>query len=193
MDEDWLYDNTGQKLDIIYRLYPTEWMIEDKDVSSNKRLWDYFEPLAALNKVLLINPASSFTLQNKALLAFITMLGEDFFASNNLTGFSHFLPTFIERSQIEEPFVAKPTFGREGKEVKIYKDGSKSAYNQSHEYADLMDIYQKYVDLPEIQLDGDNYTLQMSCFLVNGIPTGVSARIGDMVIGNTSKFLPIGY
>ncbi|MBD2094069.1 glutathionylspermidine synthase family protein [Trichocoleus sp. FACHB-591] len=193
MDEDGIYDNTGKKLDIIYRLYPTEWMIEDKDPNSNCNLWDYFEPLAAFNKVLLINPVSSFILQNKALLALITMLGEDFFESNDLTGFSHFLPTFIEKTQIVEPFVAKPTFGREGKEVKIYKDGNKSAYNQSHEYADLMDVYQEYVDLPKIQLEGDIYTLQISCFLVNGIPTGVSSRIGDMVIGNTSRFLPIGY
>ena len=46
--------------------------------------------------------------------------------------------------------------------------------------------------MPEIMLGNQTYTLQFSCFLVNGIPTGVGARIGDRVISNTSSFLPIG-
>ncbi|MDB9372329.1 glutathionylspermidine synthase family protein [Nodularia sphaerocarpa] len=193
MDEEYVYDQVDRKVDIIYRLYPTEWMVEDKDPNLDVSLWDYLEPLIDSKKVALINPISSFVIQNKALMALITEVGLDYFGKNNATGYSHFIPTFLDESEISYPFVSKPTWGREGKEVAIFKKPGDMINNPSPDYSELMKIYQQYVDLPLINLEEDTYTLQLSCFLINGIPTGVGARIGKDLITNTSKFLPIGY
>jgi len=189
MDEWQVYDQMDRPVDIIYRLYPTEWMVEDKDPNLGISLWDYLEPLVKFKKVALINPISSFVIQNKALMALITELKLD----HNVTGYSHFLPTFMNRNYISYPFVSKPTWGREGKEVAIFKQEGDMINNPSAEYSHLVKVYQKYVDLPLINIQEDRYILQLSCFLINGIPTGIGARIGKDLITNTSKFLPIGY
>ncbi|MBC1259308.1 glutathionylspermidine synthase family protein, partial [Trichormus variabilis] len=193
MDEQYVYDHIDRKVDIIYRLYPTEWMVEDKDPNLGVSLWDYLEPLVYDKKVALINPLSSFIIQNKALMALITELGLDNSLKNSQSGYSHFLPTFMKDSHISYPFVSKPTWGREGKEVEIFKSEISLINNPSPDYSHLYKVYQQYVDMPLIKMEEDTYTLQLSCFLINGIPEGVGARIGKDLITNTSKFLPIGY
>ncbi|MFS0518479.1 glutathionylspermidine synthase family protein [Nostoc sp. UIC 10607] len=193
MDEDGCYDHRGEAVDIIYRIYPTEWMVEDKDPKFGVSLWDYFEPLVYSRKLALINPVSAFVMQNKALMALITELGFDFFSQNNLAGFEHFLPTFMEQDKINPPLVSKPTWGREGREVKVIKSNQEIACNPDPEYAYFAKVYQKYADLPIIKVEGEEYRLQLSCFLINGVAEGVAARIGKDVINNNSKFLPIGF
>lgn len=121
MDEDGCYDHRGEAVDIIYRIYPTEWMVEDKDPKFGVSLWDYFEPLVYSRKLALINPVSAFVMQNKALMALITELGFDFFSQNNLAGFEHFLPTFMEQDKINPPLVSKPTWGEKGEKLKLLK------------------------------------------------------------------------
>ncbi|WP_066425130.1 glutathionylspermidine synthase family protein [Anabaena sp. 4-3] len=192
MDEDGCYDHRGDTVDILYRIYPTEWMVEDKDPQCGVNLWDYFEPLVYSRKLALINPVSAFVMQNKALMALITQLGSDFFIQKNLLGFAHFLPTFMEREQINPPLVAKPTWGREGREVEVIKSNGEIARNPDPEYAGFAKVYQKYVDLPLIKVEEEEYKLQLSCFLINGVAEGVAARIGKDVINNHSKFMPIG-
>ncbi|BAZ18916.1 glutathionylspermidine synthase-like protein (plasmid) [Calothrix sp. NIES-4071] len=193
MDEHYCYDDTGEIVDVVYRIYPTEWMVEDEDPNSGVSLWDYFEPLVYARKVALINPVSSFVLQNKALMALITELGSDFFSNDGLVDFSHFLPTFMVPDQIKPPYVAKPTWGREGREVEIVKGASEVVTNPDPEYTHYAKVYQQYVDLPCAYVEGNEYKLQLSCFLINGIPEGVAARIGRDVISNNSKFIPVGY
>jgi glutathionylspermidine synthase len=194
MDEHGVYDQTGEPVDLIYRLYPTEWMVEDCDPSSGIRLWDYLEPLVFERKVALINPISSFVLQNKALLALITEKWSDQI-EHPLSAIvhRHFLAAAMTPDAMSVPYVGKPTFGREGWEVEIVKASGSLLYNASSEYATFPKLYQKYVDLPTIQIAGKASTLQLSCFLINGIAAGISARVGDVVIGNMSKFLPVCY
>lgn len=193
MDDKRIYDRADRPVDIIYRLYPTEWMVEDKDPNLGVSLWDYLEPLVFSRKAALINPISSFVIQNKSLMALITQLGLKFFGEGSLTVCSHFLPTFITESKIRPPFVSKPTWGREGKEIKIFKTKKEVIYNPSAEYSNLPKVYQKYVDLPTVNVEGKTYNLQFSCFLINGIAVGVAARVGEKILNNTSIFLPIGY
>ncbi len=192
MDEDGIYDQTGEPVDLIYRVYPTEWMIEDADPVSGIGLWDYLEPLVFDRKVALINPISSFVLQNKAVLALITEAwGNQIDHPLSAIVQQHFLPTAMTPDSISVPYVGKPTFGREGQEVEIVKEAGAVLYNASAEYAVFPKIYQKYVDLPTVELEGELATLQLSCFLMNGVAAGISARVGDAVIGNLSKFLPV--
>ncbi|MCY6494256.1 glutathionylspermidine synthase family protein [Leptolyngbya sp. GGD] len=194
MDEDGIYDQAGEPVDLIYRVYPTEWMVEDCDPTSGVRLWDYLKPLVFERKVALINPISSFVLQNKALLALITDVWSNQI-DHPLSSIvhRHFLPTVMTPNLISIPYVGKPTFGREGQEVEIVREVGAVLYNGSAEYAAFPKVYQKYVDLPTVKLNGKHETLQLSCFLMNGVAAGISARVGDKVIGNLSKFLPVCY
>lgn len=193
MDEDGVYDQTGERVDLIYRLYPTEWMVEDCD-ANGVGLWDYLEPLVFERKVALINPISSFVLQNKALMALVTEeWGDRIDHPLSAIVHRHFLPTAMSPDVISVPYVGKPTFGREGQEVEIVKETDTFLYNASSEYAEFPKVYQKYVELPTIDVEGEALTLQLSCFLMNGVAAGISARVGDKVIGNLSKFLPVCY
>ena len=193
MDNLGAYDSHNQPIDLIYRVYPTEWMIEDHDPVSGVSLWGALEPLLRERRVALINPVSAFVLQNKALLALITEVWGNP-SDDLLTQIvqQHFLPTFMQPT-LAPPYVAKPTFGREGKEVEIVQDSESTLYYASADYAALPKVFQKYIQMPSIQHQGKIHSLQFSCFLMNGIAAGVGVRIGDTVIGNTSKFLPIGY
>ena len=168
-------------------------MVEDKDPNLGVSLWDYLEPLVYFRKVALINPISSFVIQNKALMALITQLGAEFFEKDSLTVGSHFLPTYINESKIKTPFASKPIWGREGKEIKIFNTKGETIYNPSEDYSSLPKVDQKYVDLPKVALEEERYTLRISCFLINGIAMSVTARVGEQIINNTSKFLSIEY
>jgi glutathionylspermidine synthase len=193
MDSNWVYGKDGEIIDIIYRIYPTEWMVDDLDPKSDAKLWDFLEPLIFDKKVALINPVNTLITQNKALMALITKLGAPFFGQDSKTVKENFLSTFLDRDKINIPFVSKPIFGREGVEIKIITDEAETAYNLSSDYEHFPIVYQEYVEMPEIVFQGKISTLQFSCFLINGIAVGIAARIGNKIIDNTSKFLPIGY
>ena len=193
MDSNWVYGKDGEIIDIIYRIYPTEWMVDDLDPKSDAKLWDFLEPLIFDKKVALINPVNTLITQNKALMAVITKLGAPFFGQDSKTVKENFLSTFLDRDKINIPFVSKPIFGREGVEIKIITDEAETAYNLSSDYEHFPIVYQEYVEMPEIVFQGKISTLQFSCFLINGIAVGLAARIGNKIIDNTSKFLPIGY
>lgn len=193
MDSNWVYGENGEIIDIIYRIYPTEWMVEDVDPKSGAKLWNFLEPLVFDKKVALVNPVNTLITQNKALMALITKLGATFFGQYSKTVAENFLSTFLDRNKINIPFVSKPIFGREGVEIKIITHETETAYNLSSDYEHLPIVYQEYIEMPKILFDENIYTLQFSCFLVNGISLGVSARIGSKIIDNSAKFLPIGY
>lgn len=193
MDENFMYDSDDEPIDILYRLYPIEWMVEDRDPHSEAYLWDYLEPLVFAQKVALINPVSAFLLQNKALMALITQLGQPNLPEELFPAFKYFLPTFLQQSKIKLPYVSKPIWGREGKELMIFQQEESVISNPDSDYANWLKIYQEYVELPQLNWNQTNYTLQFSCFIVNGIATGVGARIGEKIITNNSKFIPIGY
>jgi glutathionylspermidine synthase len=197
LDETGVYNRAGQPIDVIYRIYPTEWMVLDRDPITQTSLWEILEPLIFDRKVALINPVSSMLLQNKSLLASITTLAQQGYwsAEEQKIIDRHFLPTTLDETAIAPPYVSKPTFGREGNEVRIVEDSTlenTELFNPSVEYASFQKVHQQYVQLPTIDLQGDTYILQISCFVINGKATGIAARIGDRVITNHAYFLAIG-
>jgi glutathionylspermidine synthase len=203
LDDMGLYDQHQQPIDILYRLYPTDWLVGDRDPQTGESLWQQLEPLLFTKKVELINPISGFVLQNKALLAFIHHYwGRQLHEANDseitLNPMiervqQHFLPTFLAAHALPPPYVAKPIYGRAGAEIDLVTAAQSTTYHPAAAYADLPKVYQQYVELPTTRVEQQEYTVQYSCFLVNGIPTGVGARIGDRIIGSTCRFLPLGY
>ena len=196
LDETGVFDRAGLPIDIIYRIYPTEWIVLDRDPTTQRSLWEILEPLIFERKVALINPISSMMLQNKSLLASITTLAQQGYwsAEEQKIIDRHFLPTALDETAIAPPYVSKPTFGREGSEVRIVEDSvleNAELFNPSVEYASFQKVHQQYVQLPTIDLHGATYTLQISCFIINGKATGIAARIGGRVITNHAYFLAI--
>lgn len=81
-------------------------------------------------------------------MALITELGGDFFSNDGLVDFSHFLPTFMEQDKIKFPYVAKPTWEREGREVEIIIGAGEIINNPDTEYKHYAKVYQQYIDKP---------------------------------------------
>lgn len=199
-----LYDESGRKIDILYRqTFPIESLVMDEDESGNKiGLW--LLDLVKTKKLAIINPPSGFLLQNKAVQAVIWGLHENndpFFTLEEHHWIEeYFLPTYLEaepffRKQV--PFVKKPIFGREGDTVEIYSSTGKLLMEEEHKtYNDVSSIYQQYIELPSGIFNSEKGKqrghILTGSFLINGKPSALGYRIGGKITNNLSCFLPVG-
>ncbi|WP_068618861.1 glutathionylspermidine synthase family protein [Paenibacillus tuaregi] len=127
--EQGLYHN-GEQISILYRLYPLEFLVHDKDETSGVLVGQELLRLAEQGKIGLINPPQNIISQSKGFMATIWSLYERNELTRDYLGFTLFdeedvqaiedylLPTYFTpepflRSGI--PFAAKGYWGREGK------------------------------------------------------------------------------
>ncbi|MFT9599496.1 glutathionylspermidine synthase family protein [Mesobacillus sp.] len=202
--ESGLYDETGRKIDILYRqTFPIESLIMDEDESGNK-IGMWLLELVKKKKLAMINPPSAFLLQNKAVQAVIWGLHEkndSFFTPDEHEWINeYFLPTYLEAEPFltkQVPFVKKPIFGREGDTVEIYSSTGKLIMEEKHKnYHDVPSIFQQYIELPTVTYNSENgqqkgHVLTGS-FLVNGKSSALGYRVGGEITNNLSCFLPVG-
>ena len=199
-----LYDETGRKIDILYRqTFPIESLIMDEDESGNKiGLW--MLELVKTKKLAMINPPSAFLLQNKAVQAVIWGLHENndsFFTSEEHDWINeYFLPTYLEAEPFltkQVPFVKKPIFGREGDTVQIYSSTGKLIMEEEHKnYKDVPSIFQQYIELPSVTYNSEKGKKEghilTGSFLVYGKASALGYRVGGVITNNLSCFLPVG-
>lgn len=199
-----LYDEEGRKIDILYRqTFPIENLIMDEDEAGNKiGLW--LLELVELGKLTLINPPSAFLLQNKAVQAIIWGLHQEhhaFFTDQEHEWIEeYFLPTYFEQDyfiQNNLPFVKKPSFGREGDTVEIFKGtGELDLQDAQKSYTDYVPVYQQYVELPSINFLSEkgkqSGKLLIGSFLLNGHSAAIGYRVGERITNNLSYYLPVG-
>ncbi|WP_102263004.1 glutathionylspermidine synthase family protein [Mesobacillus jeotgali] len=199
-----LYDETGRKIDILYRqTFPIESLIMDEDESGNK-IGMWLLELVKTKKLAMINPPSAFLLQNKAVQAVIWGLHEDndpfFTAEEHDWVNEYFLPTYLEAEPFltkQLPFVKKPIFGREGDTVEIYSSTGELIMEEKHKnYHDVSSIFQQYIELPTVTYNSEKgkqkgHVLTGS-FLVNGKSSALGYRVGGQITNNLSCFLPVG-
>lgn len=199
-----LFDETGRKIDILYRqTFPIENLIMDEDDSGNRIGLDLLELIKA-RKLAIINPPSAFLLQNKAVQAVIWGLHESndpFFTDEEHSWIEeYFLPTYFECDQFlrkQIPFVKKPIFGREGDTVQIFSSTGKLRLEEKHKsYDDVLSVYQQYVELPQAKYHSEKGEqsghILTGSFLVNGKPSAIGYRVGGEITNNLSCFLPVG-
>ncbi|MDQ0111829.1 glutathionylspermidine synthase family protein [Paenibacillus harenae] len=125
----------GKRIDILYRLYPLEYLIHDTDADSGLPIGEALIELVAEGKLGLINPPQSAITQSKGFMALIwalyernelsiDVLGHPLFESEELDAIrAYLLPTYFEKTvflQQQVPFVAKGYWGREGKGTALY-------------------------------------------------------------------------
>ncbi|MBD2867513.1 glutathionylspermidine synthase family protein [Paenibacillus arenilitoris] len=125
----------GERIDILYRLYPLEYLIHDEDPGTGFPVGEALMELALLGKVGLINPAQSVITQSKGFMALIwalferndlsaDVLGHPLFSDDELAAIrTYLLPTYYENTVFAGegiPYVAKSYWGREGKGTTLY-------------------------------------------------------------------------
>lgn len=199
-----LYDEYGQKIDILYRqTFPVENLISDEDSENNKiGLW--LLDLVQSGKLAVINPPSAFLLQNKAVQAVIWGLHQEnhsFFTEMEHGWINeYFLPTFLEPDyffNMKMSYVKKPAFGREGDTVEIYTGtGRRVDADPQTSYKSYLAVYQQHIELPEVTFNSEKGLQHgrhlIGSFLLNGKPAAVGFRVGGQITNNLSYFLPVG-
>ncbi len=198
-----VFDCAGNKIDILYRhTYPLEALLEDV-ADDEFPIGIEFMKLVSEGKVGMLNPASAFLMQSKAVMAAIWGMHEHdhaFFTKqeHDIIG-RHFLPTYLD----EEPFiengdryVSKPAFGREGDTVLVKQNGQTLFSPKEQTYDQYVKVFQKYVDLPVTTIHTEKGTtdahLLIGSFIVNEKPSAFGFRAGAQITNNLSYFLPCG-
>ncbi|MES9784002.1 glutathionylspermidine synthase family protein [Bacillus thuringiensis] len=198
--DDGLYTPGGIKIEYLYRLYPLEYLLDDKD-SSGKRIGLIFLDHIANGRVKIINPPSAFLIQNKGVLALIWQLHEQnqwFTEQEHAIIEKYFLPTYFSKDKFEEndiDYVKKATLGREGGGVSIINQGKEVAADKTPYYDQQHKIYQKYIEMPDCTIDtwDGEYTgkLLIGSHLIGGEAAGLFLRVGEKITGNLSMFIGI--
>jgi len=176
-----LYAN-GQRIGILYRLYPLEYIVHDVDNTGSRNIGLDLLQLVEQGKLSLINPGQSILMQSKGFMALIWSLYERREETEQYCGFqllsdediavieTYLLPTYFENSVFEDgqlPYVAKGLWGREGKGTMIYAGSEKQApsyASQSQPQSSQIDeqeldyynnqrkIYQRYFPLEKVEI-----------------------------------------
>ncbi|KRF60654.1 glutathionylspermidine synthase [Bacillus sp. Soil768D1] len=200
VSDEGLFDQEGDKINFLYRLYPLEYLVDDKDSTGNEIGLSFLQHIAD-GKVKLINPPGSFLMQSKAVLALIWTLRDDsgiFSFEERESIRRYFLPTYLKSGFPFEnkAYVAKPIYGREGGSVEIFDNFSKLVEKDEEDYyAEWQKVYQQYVEMPTKTVntwDGE-YTGKMlvGSFLIGGEASGLFLRVGEKITGNLSMFCPV--
>jgi glutathionylspermidine synthase len=200
-----LYDSNGEKIDVLYRqTYPIEHLILDEDPETNEKVGILLMKLVQEKELAIINPPSAFLLQSKAIMALIWGLHEDghpFYTEEEHHWIhSYFLPTYLDEDlflEKEISYVKKPSFGREGDTVEIYKGNGEKVDEDNHKtYQDSLPVFQQFIKLPETTVRTEKGLKRVhymyGCFYINGRPSAIGIRAGRQITDNESYFLPVG-
>lgn len=202
VQSDGLYATTDGDLDPIdlwYRLHPLGLLAADRDTDgypTGAHLLD----LIARRRVAIINPPGALIAQSKALQALIWSLyeaGGFFTAAEQDAIAAHMLPTYFENRFVGlRPHVVKPVLGREGGGITIYSpDGAVIDRDRDVHYWDQSMVYQLYHELEQTELPTLSGPrpgrLVWGCFLVDGRPAAVTARLGGLITDDLACFVPV--
>ncbi|WP_063847496.1 glutathionylspermidine synthase family protein [Bacillus sp. FJAT-28004] len=171
----------GERIDILYRLYPLEYLIQDTEADTGLPVGEALIELALIGRLALINPPQSIITQSKGFLALIWALYERNDQSSDVLGHPLFdeaeletirkylLPTYFENTvfvQQQIPYVAKSYWGREGKGTSLYagdgtleteewgvqEDGEEEAEETKLYYSSQPKIYQQRFTMEEVEV-----------------------------------------
>lgn len=203
VSDDGIYDQEGNKIEFLYRLYPLEHLVDDED-DAGRPIGQMLLDFIANGEVKVINPPSAFMMQTKAVMALIWEFAEndrlDLFTREELDAIKkYFIPTYWTNEPFTAykhnaiPHVEKPVFGREGGGVKIFDENfSLVAKDEEDWYSEYAKVYQKYVEMPEFTIDtwDEPYTgkLLVGSFLIGQEAAGIFIRVGEKITGNLSMF-----
>ena len=202
-DEDGLYDSEGSRIDVLFRFYPLQFFSAQmfkppQNTQAAMPNGTLLLDLISQHRLAIVNPPAAFLLGNKATQSVVWGLFErrEYFNDNERDLIEqYFLPTYMD-PVFHGSYVVKPVYGDEGDSITI-RDGSKSVLLRSNNstYMNQPMVYQKYVELPRVQLmteDGiESLQILTSCFLINGEPIGICLRAGRGITDFSWWYLPV--
>ena len=175
------YDQQGRHLDVVFKLYPWEWLIEDE--FGPAVLADSARP----GGTTWVEPAYKMLWSTKALLPVLWQL----FGSDPVLG-ELLLPAYFadEMPSSWRTYVRKPLLGREGANVAIVRDGA-VAEQLPGRYGTEGFVVQEFAPLPDFAgVDGPHHPV-LGAWVVDGEPAGLGIRESDgLITDNLSYFVP---
>ncbi|MDF2434764.1 MAG: hypothetical protein JWP44_4395 [Mucilaginibacter sp.] len=153
-------DLNNKQIRIMYKLYPWEWMLQEE-----------FGRNIPKTNTLWIEPVWKAMWSNKAILPVLWKLYPNH-------------PLLLESSiePLSKPHVVKPIFGREGRGVRFSTDVSEI---QDDELLGK-NIYQEKFDIKPTE---GGWPV-IGSWIVDGNFAGIGVREGEIITGNTSRFVP---
>lgn len=210
----------GERISILYRLYPLEYLVHDRDESEMEPIGEDLLELVVQHKLGLINPVQSIITQSKGFMALIWSLYERRHVSNDYLGFTlleqedietieqYMLPTYYEESVFVHngaPYVAKSYWGREGKGTALYDQrGLMEQGEWGHDEAELQEVRDYYDNQPKIyqercsMLELELMTEQglykghllIGAYVIGGAYCGLLPRVGGKITGDMAYYCP---
>jgi len=175
----------GPHLDVVFKLYPWEMMVEDDFAEAA------FRDMARPGGTIWIEPPYKMLWSNKGILAVLWKLfGTDPEKSQLL------LPAYFEDEMPEDwkTYVLKPLLGREGANVRIVKNGE-VIVDMEGPY-DGPAIVQAFAPLPNFPGFNDKGVHEanhpvLGIWMIDGVPAGLGIRESSgLVTDNLSHFVP---
>jgi glutathionylspermidine synthase len=205
---DGLLTTSGEHVDVLYKLYPTEHLIEDEAPDGTPVGLALME-LVRKRRLAIINPPIAFVLQNKALMALLWALHlvqSELFTPEEHTWIEHYmLPTYLNaqdaqgRPVFTGRHVVKPVYGREGASI-IIRNQQDQIIEQSEQkmYNGQVMIYQQYADLSMATIQTEDgpaeVNLVHNCFIAGGIFSAIGVRASRrLIFDDNAYFLPVCY
>ncbi len=203
--QDALLTASGERVDVLYKLYPTEHLVED-EAPDGTPVGLALMALVPRRRLAIINPPIAFVLQNKALMALVWALREaesGFFTSEERAWIEQYmLPTYLDEQDTQgqplftAPYVKKPVYGREGISVIIRSGNQIVEQSEQSLYSDQAMIYQQYAPLPTTRIQTESGLADVhlihNCFVVGGVPSAVGVRASPrLIFDDNAYFLPV--
>jgi len=202
-----LFTTDGEQVDVLYKLYPTEHLMEDEAPDGTPVGLALME-LVRRRRLAVINPPIAFLLQNKALMALLWamhMAQSELFTPEEHSWIEQYLlPTSLSALDTQGepvytgPHVVKPVYGREGASIVIRDQNEIVEQSQQSLYNHQVMVYQQYAALPTTTIQTERGLAEAhlvhNCFVTGGIPSAIGVRASHkLIFDDTSYFLPTCY
>jgi glutathionylspermidine synthase len=186
---DGLFTTSGERIDVLYKLYPTEYLIKDK-APDGTAVGLLLMELVRKRLLAVINPPISFLLQNKALMAVLWAMhleqSELFTTEEHAWIEQYVLPTYFTpydahgQPVFTAKHVVKPVYGREGVSVTIRNTSEIVEKHHKTNYNNQVMVYQDYAPLPKTTIQTENGLTEVhlvhNCFVVGGTASAIGVR-----------------
>jgi len=205
--DDCLVTADGRQIDVLYKMYPTEYLIEDSAPDGTPVGLALLD-LVRRRRLAVLNPPSAFVLQSKALMALLWaahLSRSDLFLPEEHDWLERYVPpTYFAacdsqgKPHFPGPYVVKPVYGREGVSIAIRRGSEILEKSPDDLYDDQLMIYQQYLPLPRATIlteaGATEVNLVHNCFVVAGEPSAIGIRGSrKLILDDNAYFIPVCY
>jgi len=176
-------DLGGHAMRTIFKLYPWEWLLNDKFGDHALETLNTKEQKPVAAKVEWLEPIWKIPWSNKGLLAVLW----EMFPNHELL-----LPAYLDGPRKMQNYVRKPLVGREGAGVTVFRNWAEDSAAAGANAKDAQAAGGNYVYQEMARMaQADGRTAVFGSWLIDGEPAGMGIRESDGVVTNNfSRFVP---